>query len=74
LSILGPPLQVVVEPENRQTYRKPWSERPTDRSGVMRLWWDYSQHGRLYDSFNVRSVELSPAGKVVAVERHFYQD
>jgi hypothetical protein len=74
LAILGAPLEVVIEPESRQTYRKSWRDRPTDRSSVRRMWWDYSRPGRLYDSFNVRSVELSPSGKVVAVERHFYQD
>ena len=74
LSILGPPLDVTVEPESHQTYRRAWNDRPADRSGVRRLWWDYSRAGRFYDSYNVRSVELNAAGKVVAVDHHFYQD
>lgn len=74
LTILGPPLAVAIEPADRQTYVRPWKDRPSDTTGARRIWWEYSKHGRLYGSYNVRAVEFTPDGKVVAVEQHYYQD
>lgn len=74
LSILGPPLEIVVEPDDRQTYRKTWSDRVPEQRGLRRVWWNYSRPGHLHDSFNVRSVEVSSGGRVVAIERYFHQD
>lgn len=74
LATIGPPLEVVIEPASRQTYKASWADRPSAMTGVRRFWWDYSRAGRVSDSYNVRSVELSPDGKVVNVSRHRYED
>lgn len=73
LATLGTPLRVS-EYVGPRVYESNWASVPSAVVGADFLWWAYTKHGRLSDSYHVRAVKFSRDRRVVELLHRYYAD